>query len=54
MLAPSNTALEQAVIDISQRHSLLRARDLAVHGLPTVVLTSLVAAGKLECVARGV
>ena len=34
--------------------TLLRARDLAEQGLPTVVLSRLVAAGKLERVARGV
>ena len=33
---------------------LLRARDIAQQELPTIVLSRLVAAGKLERVARGV
>ena len=54
MPSPTNTSMEQVTIELVQRHSLLRARDLAAHGLPTVLLTRLVAAGKLERVARGV
>ncbi|MGH8629804.1 MAG: type IV toxin-antitoxin system AbiEi family antitoxin domain-containing protein, partial [Burkholderiales bacterium] len=45
---------EQAVLAMARMRSLLRARDLAGHGLPTVVLTRLVAAGRLERVARGI
>lgn len=44
---------EQAVLALARKHSLLRARDLAKHQLPTTVLSRLVAAGKLERVARG-
>lgn len=44
---------EQAVLALARKHSLLRARDLAEHQLPTVVLSRLVTAGKLERVARG-
>ena len=33
---------------------MLRARDLLEQGLPTIVLTRLVSAGKLERIARGV
>jgi predicted transcriptional regulator of viral defense system len=54
MALPPNTTLEQAVLAIAKRQPLLRARDLAEQGLPTVVLSRLVAAGKLERVARGV
>lgn len=38
---------------LARRRKLLRARDVAAHGLPTVTLTRLVQAGKLERVARG-
>ncbi len=42
------------MLALAQHQPLLRARDLSGHGLPTVVLTRLVAAGKLERVARSV
>ena len=45
---------EQAVLQLAQKHPLLRARDVVQAGLPTVVLTRLVSAGKLERVGRGV
>ena len=45
---------EQAVLQLARKHPLLRARDLARAGLPTVALTRLVAAGRLERVGRGV
>lgn len=45
---------EQAVLALARRRPLLRARDLAEHQLPTIVLSRLVTAGKLERVARGV
>jgi predicted transcriptional regulator of viral defense system len=48
------TSQEQAALALARAVPLLRARDLAAHGLPTVVLTRLVAAGKLERHARGV
>lgn len=47
-------SLEQQVLKLARRRPLLRARDLAGHGIPTVTLSRLVAAGKLERVARGV
>jgi predicted transcriptional regulator of viral defense system len=50
----SDSALEQAVLALAGRRPLLRARELAEQGLPTVVLSRLVSAGKLERVARGV
>ena len=49
-----NSLHAQAVLALARQHPLLRARDLAEHQLPTVVLSRLVAAGKLERVARGV
>lgn len=45
---------ELAILALARKRPLLRARDLAEHSLPTVALTRLVAAGKLERVARGV
>jgi predicted transcriptional regulator of viral defense system len=49
----SNTQ-ERAVLELARQRPLLRARDLTEHSLPTVVLSRLVAAGKLDRVARGV
>ena len=51
--APATT-LEQAVLALAKQRQLLRARDLAEHALPTVTLSRLVAAGRLERVGRGV
>lgn len=45
---------EQAVLALAKQRPLLRARDLAEHDLPTMALSRLVAAGRLERVARGV
>lgn len=53
-MKPSSLTHEQAALRLANKHPLLRARDLAEQGLPTVVLSRLVAAGKLERVARGV
>ncbi|MBK7616834.1 MAG: AbiEi antitoxin N-terminal domain-containing protein [Burkholderiales bacterium] len=44
---------EQKVLRLARRRKLLRARDLAQEGLPTITLTRLVQAGQLERVARG-
>jgi predicted transcriptional regulator of viral defense system len=44
---------ELAVLQMAQERGLLRARDLQEKGLPTISLTRLVLAGKLERVARG-
>jgi predicted transcriptional regulator of viral defense system len=54
MTSRSDSTLEQAALALAKRQPLLRARDLAEQGLPTVVLSRLVVAGKLERVARGV
>ena len=53
MLHPDSTP-EQAVLALAKQRPLLRARDLAKQSLPTIVLSRLVAAGKLERIARGV
>lgn len=53
-MKPSSLTNEQAALKLANKHPLLRARDLTEQGLPTVVLSRLVAAGKLERVARGV
>lgn len=45
--------IEKSALGLARRKGLLRARDLKAHGLPTVVLTRLVAAGKIQRVARG-
>ena len=52
-MAKSTTA-ERAVLRFAQARVLLRARDLVAAGLPTIALTRLVSAGKLERVGRGV
>lgn len=44
---------QQAVLALASQHPLLRARDLVTLNVPTVTLTRLVAAGKLQRVARG-
>lgn len=54
MLRAQDSTLEQAVLALAERQPLLRVRDLTAQALPTVVLSRLVAAGKLERVARGV
>jgi predicted transcriptional regulator of viral defense system len=41
------------VLRLARARKLLRARDLAEHGLPTIALTRLVQSGKLQRVARG-
>jgi predicted transcriptional regulator of viral defense system len=45
---------EKQILALACKQPLLRARDLAAHGLPTMTLSRLVAAGKLQRVARGV
>ena len=44
---------EKQLMRLVGKHKLLRARDLAEQGLPTIALTRLVQAGKLDRVARG-
>lgn len=45
---------EQVVLALAKAQPLLRARDFAHHDVPTIVLSRMVAAGKLERVTRGV
>jgi predicted transcriptional regulator of viral defense system len=51
--SPVTTAHEQQVLRLGRTRKLLRARDVTQRGLPTIALTRLVRAGKLERVARG-
>lgn len=53
MISPTCTSHEEAVLTLAKKRSLLRARDLAQEALPTIVLSRMVAAGKLNRVARG-
>jgi len=48
------TTQEQAVLALAKARPLLRARDVADQQLPTVILSRLVATGRLERVARGI
>ena len=45
---------EQAVLQLARKRGLLHTRDITTLGVPTVVLTRLTRAGKLERAARGV
>ena len=45
---------EQAVLRLARKRGLLHTRDIAALGVPTVVLTRRVRAGKLERAGRGV
>ncbi|MEP6721400.1 MAG: type IV toxin-antitoxin system AbiEi family antitoxin domain-containing protein [Variovorax sp.] len=45
---------EDEILSLASQRTLLRARDLSESRLPTVALSRLVKAGKLERVARGV
>ena len=51
--AATATTHEQQVLRLAHARKLLRARDVAQQGLPTIALTRLVLSGKLERVARG-
>lgn len=50
----SSPNYERAVLQLARQRGLLRTRDFTAHGVPTVVLTRLVRAGKLERASRGV
>lgn len=51
---PISATQENAVLALATHRLLLRARDVAAQGLPTVVLSRLVAAGRLERISRGI
>lgn len=53
IVPPTATSQEARVLRLARTRPLLRARDLASRGLPTVTLTRLVQAGKLDRLARG-
>ena len=52
--AKSPATQEQAVLQLLRRRELLHTRDVTALGVPTVVLTRLTRAGKLERAGRGV
>jgi predicted transcriptional regulator of viral defense system len=52
-MPPAPATQEARVLRLAKTRKLLRARDLADHGLPTIALTRLVQTGKLERLARG-
>jgi predicted transcriptional regulator of viral defense system len=54
MKSETQSNYDQTVLALARQRPLLRARDLAEHALPTIVLSRLVLAGQLERVARGV
>ncbi|MDM0081639.1 AbiEi antitoxin N-terminal domain-containing protein [Variovorax sp. J31P179] len=54
MASHSQSTQEDAILALAAEHPLLRARELRERGLPTIALSRLVGAGKLERVARGV
>jgi predicted transcriptional regulator of viral defense system len=54
LMAKPPPSHEQQILALARKQPLLRARDLAEQGLPTMTLSRLVAAGKLQRVARGV
>ena len=50
---PDTSTHEHQVLRLARARKLLRAREVAEQGLPTIALTRLVQAGKLQRVARG-
>ena len=54
MLTTASATYEERVLRLARTCKLLRARDVIQQGLPTIALTRLVEAGKLERIARGV
>jgi len=54
MTQPVSPTQEEQVLALASTTSLLRARDLTLRSLPTVTLSRLVLAGRLQRVARGV
>lgn len=50
----STAPAEKAVMAFARSSGLLRARDLKERGIPTIALTRMVKAGKIERVSRGV
>ena len=44
----------QRILDLAAKHGLIRPRDLAEHGLPSIALTRMVRQGLLNRVRRGI
>jgi predicted transcriptional regulator of viral defense system len=54
MKAVSTPSLEEKILALARARPLLHARELEAHGLPRIILTRMVTAGKLERHGRGV
>lgn len=54
MKLDSTAPHERAILRLARRRGLLRSRDLVALGIPTVVLTRLARAGKIERTGRGI
>ncbi len=54
MKMDSTAPHERAILRLARRRGLLRSRDLVALGIPTVVLTRLARAGKIERTGRGI
>lgn len=54
MKSATGNTYEASVLKLAAKQTLVRARDLAERGVPTVVLSRMVADGTLERVARGI
>ena len=54
MAATPTSTQERTVLRLARRLALLRSRDVLAKGIPPIVLSRLVKAGRLERVARGV
>jgi len=54
MAATPTSIHERTVLRLARRLALLRSRDVLAEGIPPIVLSRLVKAGRLERVARGV
>lgn len=51
---PPPPSYEQAVLDLARQRSLLRARDVVGEGIPSMVLSRMVRAGRLQRISHGV
>jgi predicted transcriptional regulator of viral defense system len=54
MNSQSQSSPEQAILGLASTRKLIRAKDLAELNLPSILLSRLVATGKLERLARGI
>jgi predicted transcriptional regulator of viral defense system len=51
---PPPSFYEQAVLDLAEQRSLLRARDVTDAGIPSMVLSRMVRSGRIQRVSHGV